>query len=252
MKIRPGVELASLTDVGCVRENNEDSYAYWEPESDELFRRLGRLAIVADGMGGYRGGEIASQLAVETVKDIYAHSKESAVRGCLLSAFAEAHRRIQEHARANPELREMGTTCTSLVLANGQLHFAHVGDSRLYFLRDRELKLLTRDHTLMARWIQNGVISAEEAETHPQRHVLTAALGVAEAIQPECSSEPLHVQRGDVLMLCTDGLWGPLKEDEIQQTLSTCSPADACGILCDLAKQRGGPDNITLQILRVG
>lgn len=252
MKIRPGVELASLTDIGCVRENNEDSYAYWEPESDELFRRLGRLAIVADGMGGYRGGEIASQLAAETVKDVYARSAESGIQECLLSAFAEAHRRIQERARANPELSEMGTTCTSVVVAHGQAYFVHVGDSRLYFLRDRKLRLLTRDHTLMARWIQNGVIKAEEAETHPQRHVLTSALGVAEGIQPDSSWEAIQVQHGDVLMLCTDGLWGQVKKDEIQQTLSTCSPADASRILCDLAKHRGGPDNITLQILRIG
>ncbi|HZQ18465.1 MAG TPA: Stp1/IreP family PP2C-type Ser/Thr phosphatase [Terriglobales bacterium] len=251
MRIRPGVELASLTDVGCVRENNEDSYIYWEPEGDELSTGLGRLAIVADGMGGYRGGEIASQLAVETVKDVYAHSGESDVQECLLSAFSEAHRRIRERARANPELSEMGTTCTALVLTDGQAHFAHVGDSRLYFLSERKLRLLTRDHTLMARWIENGVISSEEAETHPQRHVLTAALGVAEGIQPDSSPEAIQVQPGDVLMLCTDGLWGQVKEDEIQRTISTCSPADACRILCDLAKQRGGPDNITLQILRI-
>jgi len=211
MKIRPGVDLASLTDVGCVRENNEDSYAYWEPENDELFRRLGRLAVVADGMGGYRGGEIASQLAVETVKNVYANSGESDVQKRLLSAFAEAHRRIQERARANPELSEMGTTCTAFAVVQGQSYFAHVGDSRLYLLRDRKLSLLTRDHTLMARWIQNGVISAEEAERHPQRHVLTAALGVPEGIQPDCSPAPIQVQPGYVLMLCTDGLWGQVR-----------------------------------------
>src|SRR5581483_11388269 len=179
MKIRPGVELASLTDVGCVRENNEDSYSYWESDSDELFRRLGRLLIIADGMGGYGGGEIASQMAVSIVTDIYAHSEQPDVQLSLLSAFSEAHRRIQQRARGDRELSGMGTTCTALALISDRLVFAHIGDSRAYLLKEGRLQLLTRDHTLVSRWVEKGMIRAEDAENHPQRHVLTAALGVA-------------------------------------------------------------------------
>jgi PPM family protein phosphatase len=252
MKIRPGVELASLTDVGCVRENNEDSYSYWEPESDELFRRVGRLLVVADGMGGYGGGEVASQMATSTITDVYAHSQQSDIQQSLLQAFAEAHRRIRQRARENDELRGMGTTCIALALVNGHFFFAHIGDSRLYFLTQGKVRCLSHDHTLISRWVENGIIRAEDAENHPQRHVLTAALGVADDIQPDRSSEPIPVRKGDVLMVCTDGLWGQVKDDEIQHTLSTCSPADSCRILCNLAKDRGGPDNITLQVLRVG
>lgn len=249
MKIRPGVQLASLTDVGCVRKNNEDSYIYWEPESEELFGSLGRLAVVADGMGGYQGGEIASEMAVTTVRDIYAHCSESNIQNRLSRAFFEAHRRIRERAREDTRLSEMGTTCTAFALVNGQLYFAHVGDSRLYLLRNQKLQLLTRDHTLIARWIENGVIRAEEAETHPQRHVLTAALGVPGEIQPDAGS--LSLQEGDTVLLCTDGLWGQVREDEIQHTLASNSPTESCRVLCSLANNRGGPDNITMQILQV-
>jgi PPM family protein phosphatase len=251
MKIRPGVELGSLTDVGCVRKHNEDNCIYWEPESEELFGALGRLAVVADGMGGYQGGEIASELAVSIVRDIYAHSSESNVQNRLSRALFEAHRQIQERAREDNRLTEMGTTCTAFALVNGQLYFAHVGDSRLYLLRNQKLGVLTRDHTLIARWIENGVIRAEQAETHPQRHVLTAALGVAGEIQLDTPSTPIAVQTGDALMLCTDGLWGQVREEEIQHTLASCSPSESCRVLCGLAKERGGPDNITLQILRI-
>jgi len=251
MKTRPGVELAGLTDVGCSRENNEDSYSYWEAENDSVFERLGRLAIVADGMGGYEGGQVASRVAVETVTETYVCSHETDPQQALLHSFAEAHLKIQERARENPSLNAMGTTCTAFALVNGKLYFAHVGDSRLYLLRERQLRLLTRDHTLVARWLEAGAIQPEEAANHPQRHVLTAALGVAEDLYPDYSPEPLITRTGDVLLLCTDGLWGQVSNDEIQNILSSKSAAAACNTLAQLAKDRGGPDNITLQIMRI-
>jgi PPM family protein phosphatase len=251
MRIRPGVEIAGLTDVGRVRENNEDSYIHWEPAEDALFERLGRLLVVADGMGGYHGGEIASQMAVKIVADIYLQSSQPDPRRRLSEAFGEAHRRIKERAAENPELREMGTTCTAIAVVHNQLYVAHIGDSRLYFFSAPKLQLLTRDHTLIARWVENGVIPPEEAATHPQRHVLTAALGVGEEIEPDLSPHPVLLKSGNVLLLCTDGLWGQVREEEIQEALAMRPPADSCRFLCNLAKERGGPDNITLQILRV-
>ena len=251
MKTRPGVELASLTDVGCNRENNEDNYGYWEPEDDASFAALGRLAIVADGMGGHEGGQVASRMAVEILAETYAASAEADSQKRLLDALAEAHRRIQSKAREDPSLSAMGTTCTAFALVNAQLYFVHVGDSRLYLLREGKLRPLTRDHTLIARLIENGAVRPEEAENHPQKHVLTSALGVTDDIEIDFPPEPVAIQADDVLLICTDGLWGQMKLNEMQQVTASQSPKSACRALIQLAKDRGGPDNITVQIFRV-
>jgi PPM family protein phosphatase len=251
MKMRPGVEIAGLSDVGCQREENEDSYGYWESEDDALFARLGRLAIVADGMGGHEGGQIASRIAVETIRQTYSQATQIGPKEGLLEAFLEAHRRIQQQARENPKLRGMGTTCTAFALVENHLHFAHVGDSHLYLLRAGSLRLLTRDHSLVARLVETGMIRTEEAENHPQKHVLTAALGVNGEIAPDFPAEPLPLEKSDVLLVCTDGLWGQMADSEMEQTLASEAPASACRTLMKLAKDRGGPDNITLHIARV-
>lgn len=256
MRVRPGVEFASLSDVGCRRENNEDSFSYWDPDDDALFERAGRLAVVADGMGGHEGGQIASRMAVETVIGSYHASfvrgEESDPQQRLLKAFAEAHRRVYQHANTNAKLNGMGTTCTACVLVGEKLHFAHIGDSRLYLLARRELRVLTRDHTLVAHWVESGMMKEEDAEKHPQKHVLTAALGVAEEIQPDFPGSALSLRAGDTLMLCTDGLWGQLEPNEIQEVLASQRPREACRRLMKLAKDRGGPDNITVEIMRIG
>ena len=251
MKVRPGVEVASLTDVGCQRENNEDSYAYWESEDDREFENLGRLVIVADGMGGVEGGQFASRIAVDSVQKSYASSPAGDPQQRLLVAFQFAHEQVQEKARQNPALRGMGTTLTAFALVGHRLFYAHVGDSRLYLLRTGRLQALTRDHSLVARLVENGVVSARDAESHPQKHVLTAAVGVSDEIQPDYPVEPLHIQASDVLMACSDGLWGQLSEEEMAETLNSKEPAEACRALVEVAKDHGGPDNITLQVVRV-
>ena len=251
MKVRPGIEAAGLTDVGCHRENNEDNYAYWEPEADAAFQRLGRLAVVADGMGGAEGGQYASRIAVSAVCDIYAASLEPDPQQRLLTAFHEANERVQQEARAKPMLRGMGTTLTACALVGKNLYFAHVGDSRLFLVRDGEARQLSRDHSLVARLIESGTIRPEDAENHPQKHVLTAAIGVAEDLQPDAPSAPIEVKTSDVLILCTDGLWGQMTPAEIAGVVSSSTPQDACKALVQLAKDRGGPDNITVQVLRI-
>jgi len=250
MRIRPGIELAGLSDVGCQRKNNEDRYSYWEPASDEEFRRKGRLAMVADGMGGYEGGQEASRIAVETVEEIYAGTLHDDPRALLNAGFRAAHHRIQEQASINPALHGMGTTCTAIALVGDTLHFAHVGDSRLYLVRDGSISALTRDHSYVNRLVEDGVLSAEEAESHPQRHILTAALGSGVEVFPEMPPEPMLLEKDDVLVLCTDGLWGVVAESELKSAV-TSPPLQACQDLITLAKQRGGPDNITVQLLKL-
>ncbi len=250
MKTRPGLELASLSDLGCQRENNEDSFAYWEPGDDAAFEHLGRLAVVADGMGGCQGGHIASLLAVETIQHVYSSSAQADPQYRLLEAFHEAHRRIQQRAQKNSDLRGMGTTCTAFVLVGRYLYYSHVGDSRLYLLRAGKLRLLTRDHTLVAHLLETGAIRAHQAGDHPQKHVLTSAVGVGNEIEPDFPRDPVPLQPHDLVLLCTDGLWGQVSDAEMQLIPSTESPAAACRALVQLAKDRGGPDNITVQIAR--
>src|SRR5713226_1330009 len=244
MRMQPGIELAGLSDVGCQRENNEDRYSYWEPASDEQFQRKGRLAIVADGMGGYEGGQEASRIAVEAIEEVYSNGNAGDPRSWLLEGF-------QEYADKYPDLHGMGTTCTAMALLEHQLYFAHVGDSRLYLVRGSSISRLTHDHSYVSRLVENGVLRAEEAESHPQRHILTAALGAGNNITPDSPAQPVSLESGDVLVLCTDGMWGLLTESEIQGAVAGKTAAEICDTLVDTAKRRGGPDNITMQVLRI-
>ena len=249
---KPGMEVASLTDTGRVRENNEDSYLYWEPATEEEFRRKGRLAIIADGMGGYEGGQEASRMAVETVREVYDSAFRGDPQAALSEAFSVAHERIRAYAEEHPEFYGMGTTCTALVVVSRQLYFAHVGDSRLYLVRGSEISRLTRDHSYVGRLVESGIVRAEDAETHPQRHILTAALGSGREVAADAPPRALSLEDGDTLLLCTDGLWGLVSEADIAAAVRDKEPEESCSALVRLALQRGGPDNITVQVLRVG
>jgi protein phosphatase len=248
---RPGIEAASLTDVGLQRSNNEDSWLYWEPGSDEEFRRKGRLAVVADGMGGCEGGQEASRLAVETIGDVYQSSLEDDSQKVLIEAVESAHRSIQRYAEEHPQFQGMGTTCTAVSIVGRQLCFAHVGDSRLYLVREATISRLTRDHSYVGRLVENGIMRPEDAESHPQRHILTAALGAGPEVELDVPQLPIPLQEGDVLVLCTDGLWSLVGEQELAQIIWCNTPSQSCIALVKLALQRGGPDNITVLVLRV-
>jgi PPM family protein phosphatase len=248
---RPGVEMAALTDVGCQRANNEDAYLYWEPESDEEFRRKGRLAIVADGMGGYEGGQEASRVAVETVRLVYDCGSAEGPQKALLAGLLAAHDNIQRYAVEHPEFQGMGTTCTALAIVDEKLYFAHVGDSRLYLVRQDALTRLTRDHSYVARLVESGIVRSEDAQSHPQRHILTAALGSGKEIEPDVPEHPVEMPPGDKILLCTDGLWSVVTEAELADAVRSNPPAQACRALVDVALERGGPDNVTVLVLHI-
>ncbi len=251
MQIRPGIELAALTDLGCQRENNEDRYSYWEPYADQQFAVKGRLISVADGMGGYEGGQEASRIAIESVEEAYAGDAGNDVQAALLAGFRAAHQNIQSYAVSHPALEGMGTTCTTAALVGRQLYFAHVGDSRLYLVRDGSITRLTQDHSYVSRLVAHGVISSEEAEFHPQRHILTAALGAGSEVEPDVPAVPVELRVEDRLVLCTDGLWGVVGDEQIRKAVSTQAPDAACRELVKMARDRGGPDNITLQVAQI-
>src|ERR1044071_3731861 len=156
MLIRPGVELANLTDTGRVREVNEDYYCYHEPDDDEIFRLKGRLAVVVDGVGGHIGGQVASGLAVDAVKSTYLSESAKDPREALVAGFRNAHLAIHEYVRDHPDLKSMGTTCTAAVIRDFELFYGHIGDSRLYLVHKGAISQVTRDHSMVNRLVEQG------------------------------------------------------------------------------------------------
>jgi serine/threonine protein phosphatase PrpC len=251
MLLRPGLELANLSDVGRQREQNEDYFCYVEPASEEDFKRIGRLAVVADGMGGHVGGQVASSIAIETVRDVYLTHTSVDPSEALLTAFQDAHAAIQAHAREHPELHGMGTTCTAAVLRDRVLYYGHVGESRLFLSRDLDISHVTDDHSVVGRLLREGQITPEQAAVHPDKNVLTAALGMDSAVPGDFSEIPVPLNPNDILLLCTDGLHGLVCDQEMHQVALNNPPTEACRELVRMANERGGFDNITVQILKV-
>jgi protein phosphatase len=228
MRVRAGV----ATDIGRVREGNEDSYLSEEP-----------LFAVADGMGGHKGGEVASQLALDTLE---AEFREGRVD--LVQQIKDANAAVFERSQADTSVKGMGTTLTAVVVEGGSALFAHVGDSRAYLLRADDLRQLTDDHTLVARMVKSGEISEAEAEVHPHRSVLTRALGT----EPDIVVDEFDVALtdGDRLLLCSDGLTGMVTEEQIAAILSsTADPQEAADRLVRAANRAGGVDNITVVVI---
>jgi protein phosphatase len=238
------IHTASLSDVGMVRTHNEDY-------CDEFRKSDGfHLLVMADGMGGHQGGATASRTAVETIGEIFERSDESC-RAMLHEAVVTANQRVYGKAIEDSALRGMGTTVVALLLAaDGSGWIAHVGDSRGYRLRRGKMEALTADHSVVGEMLRQGLITREEAATHPRRHEITRSVGVDAHVEPEISE--ISVQRGDRFLLCSDGLTGPLDAEEIALVLIGEPPSEAVRILVDEANARGGHDNITVQIATIG
>ncbi len=234
------IAIASLSDAGRVRAENQDAVAVFENTSRE------RLLIVADGMGGHRGGETASRICLETVERVFREPHGTPAER-LCRSLELANEEIYAHALSNSDLRGMGTTAVAVVLApDGGAWLAWVGDSRCYRLRDRNLEALSRDHSLMSEWISLGVITSDAARTHPRRHELMRAVGQA----PDVSVEhvAIELRPGDRLMLCSDGLHGYVEERAIARALASGDPRSAAAALVDAANEAGGPDNVSVVV----
>jgi PPM family protein phosphatase len=233
------VDSAGLTQTGNVRRSNEDSFLLRSP-----------LFMVADGMGGALAGELASRMCAEAFAelDLIQHQGEEALR----ATIGVANRRIYERSRTDAEASGMGTTVTAaLVGENGTVAFAHVGDSRAYLLRDGALQRLSEDHSLVHELVRKGQLSEVEAEQHPQRSVITRALGTDEEVQIDTFT--LEAQPDDVLLLCTDGLNTMISEQDIAAVLVSPTPAaDIARQLVRAALRAGGEDNVTAVVVRFG
>ena len=231
---------ASRTDVGRVREANEDFMAAFERPSGH------RLLVVADGMGGHRGGATASGLCVETIGEVF-HRSSEAPEALLREALHEANERVYRKAAEEPELAGMGTTAVLLLLTpDGEAWVAHLGDSRAYLLRDGVMTALTEDHTVVAAMVQRGFLTEEAAESHPRRHELVRCVGFHHAQDPDVTRH--EVAPGDRFLLCSDGLTGLLGSDEIAEILQREALDDAVVTLVEAANERGGVDNITVMV----
>lgn len=239
-----------LTDVGCVRESNQDAIAFVSPPEAKLRALRGVLAIVADGMGGHNGGAVASTLAVETVcREYYAAASRTPARA-LEQALSAANAAIFAAAQADVALSGMGTTCTALVLVGSQAWVAHVGDSRLYRCTSGGCEQVTEDHTLVAELVRNGLLQEEQALQHAARSILLASLGT-QAGWPVPAQRLAPPRVGECFVLCSDGLWEYLARAEIASAVASGSPDEAARHLIELARERGGRDNISVGIVAI-
>lgn len=243
------ITFANLTDIGRVRTENQDALGKFPPDNLDISSPKGQLFVVADGMGGHAGGREASKLAVETIGKTYFASNGTIVES-LKEAFNEANKMIYDESLNNPQLRGMGTTCIALVLQKGSAYVAHVGDSRLYRIASRSIEQLTNDHSKVAEMVRRGIISAEEAENHPERSMLYRAMGVSPKMEFDLMN---GVQLGsdEYYLMCTDGLIGYMEAAELQEIVLSRPPDEACSLLVEHANRRGGIDNITVQIIHI-
>jgi protein phosphatase len=232
-----------------VRSENQDFGTYTTPEEEKESHPGGRLLVVADGMGGHRGGATASRLAGETVKAQYLGSETADISIALRESLTRANSRIFHEAQSNPELRGMGTTTSALAVRNGQGWFAHVGDSRIYLVRGSEIRQLTDDHSLVATMVREGLLTSAEAETHPRRNVLQRSMGVAEEVEIDVRG-PIDLREGDTFILCSDGLHGVVKEPELKE-IAAMAIEDAAEEFMHRALERGAPDNVTVIVARI-
>lgn len=240
-------ESAGGSDVGRLRKGNEDTLRM-DPERG--------IFLVADGMGGHAAGEVASELAATTAEGVLGDALTAGAGGdgierALVMAFQRAYETIVQYCRANPHTRGMGTTLTVCVIdPSGLAHIGHIGDSRLYRLRDGRLSQLTQDHTWVQREVDAGRLSLEAARTHPLSHILTRVL--SEDVEPTVDLQTIDLQPGDILLLATDGLYNMIEDQTIEAMLVSGLPLrQLTHQLIDAANAAGGSDNVTVVLVGI-
>ncbi|MCI9039940.1 MAG: Stp1/IreP family PP2C-type Ser/Thr phosphatase [Clostridia bacterium] len=235
------------SDIGKAREINQDYYSIPKPE-DNL-----QLFVLADGMGGYNGGEVASKLATESAKsyiennfDKIEHNKE-AILELIKSAIEYANTVVFERSKQEQELEGMGTTLDICFIYNNKVYVGHVGDSRIYRIRGEIIRKLTKDHSYVQQLVEDGKITREEAEHHPKKNMLLKALGCMDCVEPDLRAR--NYETGDVLLMCSDGLTNMVEEKEIYRVVKE-NAETAPEVLVDLANKAGGYDNITVVTIK--
>ncbi len=243
------IEYASLTDVGIRRSHNQDAHATLLASDPQQWRERGHIFLVADGMGAHAVGELASELAVGIIPHTYHKYAPQGGVAALRKAFVEANASIHAKGQQNPEFGGMGTTTTALLLRPEGAWVAHVGDSRAYRIRAGQIEQMSFDHSLVWEMARRQGVDPDGLVDIPT-NVIVRSLGPEPLVQVDVEG-PHSVQAGDIFLLCSDGLSGQVSDAEIGAIASTLPPAEACRFLVDLANLRGGPDNITVLVVRV-
>lgn len=229
----------AITDTGLVRKDNEDNY---------LTSAERGLFVVADGMGGHEAGEVASAIAIKTIDEMIQITDDFFPVEALMSSIKEANKKIWEKSHSHIECTGMGTTVTAALFQNDSLFIAHIGDSRAYLVNENGIRVLTQDHSLVGELIRNGGITEQEAQFHPRRNVLTRALGGAAEVEIDILE--YDVKKGNILLLCTDGLYNHVDSKEMLESINKeDNLKNSAHFLVDLALDRGGTDNITVVLV---
>lgn len=251
------MRFATQTDTGAVRRTNQDFIGAWA--SNDLACAADGLFVLADGMGGQAGGEVASKLAVETVESAIdealsapgAAMDEHSIVDAMRDAIARANQAVWRAARRSPELRGMGTTCVAVLVSGSAAVVSNVGDSRAYVLRSGKLTQITQDHSLVQEYVRAGELTKSEAQSSKFRNVLTRAVGISSTVDPDV--EVIALNRGDRMLLCSDGLTGVVSDAEIADVLTAMpDPHEACDRLVARALSAGGPDNVSVIVVDFG
>lgn len=240
--------ICACSDVGKVREINQDAYFYIEDELLPIF-------IIADGMGGHKAGEVASNTAISTIVSHYEENKEKMIgKEVFIPEFINksielANKKLIEESENDEELKGMGTTITMCIVLEKELYIGHVGDSRAYLLRDEKLKQLTQDHSLVGELLRTGSITKEEAMNHPKKNVIMRALGSNKDLKVDIFTRDM--EQGDRIVLCTDGLTNMVSEERILETLvNDENPSSICSELVNISNELGGIDNTTIMLIK--
>jgi len=241
--------FSGKTDKGRLRPNNEDAFFMPENLEEPL------IFIVADGMGGHNGGEVASQIAVEEISSYIYRNKEKfneeeEIKKIIKEAICHANSKILEKASSDIECSGMGTTSTLAVVFCNKLYIGHIGDCRLYLIRGKNITQVTKDHSLVWELMEQGKINFEEMKVHPMKHIITKALGIQDRPEPDILT--LFLEKDDIIIICSDGLTAMLSDMEIKDiALKYKNPETISQILVDLANDRGGYDNVTVVTILV-
>lgn len=228
------MKVGQAANVGMVRGENQDAMGWFTTSAGELF-------IVADGMGGEAGGKTAANMAVSTIREMF-DKGGSSIPAMLKSSIEETNSRIHmKGTSGEPRFKKMGSTVVVLVVKDGNAYIAHEGDSRIYLFRNNNLQRLTKDHSQVQRMVDDGILNQEEAEDHPDANIITQCLGSKPTIKVDIRPQPIQIQPSDLFLLCTDGLCGPVKDQEIENILKEGNSVEkTCNKLVGTAIAEGG------------
>lgn len=246
--VKAKVSVAAKTDMGRVRENNEDKFEFYLTENSSLLASRGLIFVMCDGMGGHAAGQIASELASKTFIEVYLGHPASDVTAAMRSAVLAANRFVYDVSRTVPDRQGMGTTLSAMAVIQDRGLIGHVGDSRIYRKRGSEISQLTLDHTWVEEVVSKRLMTREEAEVHPYRHVVTRAIGTNPDVEVDVFE--VDLQEGDIYLLCSDGLTNHVADDQIGELLAL-SPAEAAFKLVGHALVGGGSDNCSVLLVRI-